>query len=84
MTVDIDLGDIDTDDLIRELKNRGSEKSEPGAAQGVLLDTNWDPIEGKNFEQLLEAVYEARVLKKDDRALELIDRLIYSASGRIV
>lgn len=80
---DVELHDFDTDDLVHELKRRGQIAGEP-AQQSNLLEANWDPIEGKSFGQLLDAVYEARILKKDERALELIDRLIYSASGHIV
>lgn len=82
VTVEVDINEFDTEDLVRELKSRGREVDAGG--QATLLETSWDPIEGKNFDQLLDAVYEARVLSKDERALELIDRLIYSASGRIV
>lgn len=84
MTVDIDLGDIDTDELMQELRSRNRETDIPGSSQAQVLETSWDPIEGKSFNQLLDAVYEARILNKDERALELIDRLIYSAGGRIV
>ncbi|WP_110685108.1 hypothetical protein [Salinicola aestuarinus] len=81
---EVELDDFETDDLVRELKRRNQKVSEPGESQSTLLETSWDPIEGKSFDQLLEAVYEARILGKDERAMELIDRLIYSASGRIV
>ncbi|WP_277810644.1 hypothetical protein [Chromohalobacter canadensis] len=80
--VDVDLDDFDTEELVRELKSRNREVDTAG--QTSLIETSWDPIEGKSFDQLLDAVYEARVLSKDERTLELIDRLIYSASGRIV
>ncbi|MEQ7870711.1 hypothetical protein V6R97_08660 [Chromohalobacter salexigens] len=84
VSVDVDLDEFDTEDLVRELKSRGREVEISPGSQATLLENNWDPVEGKSFDQLLEAVYEARVLSKDERALELIDRLIYSASGRIV
>ncbi|WIX32551.1 hypothetical protein QO259_17330 [Salinicola sp. JS01] len=81
--VDVDLREFDTDDLAEELKKRNRQAAEPGQ-QSNLIDCTWDPIEGKSFNQLLDAVYEARILGKDARVLELIDRLIYSATGRIV
>ncbi|GHB30785.1 hypothetical protein [Salinicola rhizosphaerae] len=80
---EVELSDFDTEDLVRELTSRGKE-AEGAGQQANLIESTWDPIEGKSFSQLLDAVYEARILGKDARALELIDRLIYSASGQIV
>lgn len=80
--VDVDLNDIDTDDLVSELKERQSD-GDTGSEQ-MTISGHWDPIEGKAPHQLLDAIFEARVSKHDQRALELIDRLIYSATGQIV
>ena len=72
--VDVEMRDFDTEDLKKELERRG--------CQGIT--GGYDPAEGKNSEQLLEAVYESRRRGDSQRALELIDRLIYDALGRIV
>lgn len=76
--VDVVLDDIDTEDLLDELKSRGLE------AEQMTIEGHWDPIEGKAPHQLLDAIYNARVSRQDQRALELIDRLIYSVNGQIV
>lgn len=81
--VDIDVGDviddISTQDLKDELESRSSNGDE-----GNPLPSDFDPVTGKNSHELLDAVYEARRNSNDARALELVDRLIYAAIGRIV
>ncbi|KAA0014399.1 hypothetical protein F0A17_01755 [Billgrantia pellis] len=74
--VDVELDEFDTDDLREELRRRG--------ASADTLPEGFDPIEGKGTVELAEACFEARRRGDDDRALELIDRLIYAALGRII
>ncbi|MDP4557919.1 hypothetical protein Q9247_09510 [Halomonas meridiana] len=76
--VEVELYDIDTEDLVEELKSRGGNHS------GVGLEDGYCPIECKNTGQLAEALFEARRNGNDQRALELVDRLIYAALGRII
>ncbi|WP_339118537.1 hypothetical protein [Halomonas sp. BMC6] len=76
--VDVDLDDFDTDDLLEELKSRGLNHN------GVGLEEGYCPIECKSTGQLAEALFEARRNGNDQRALELVDRLIYAALGRII
>lgn len=76
--VEVDLDDFDTDDLIDELKSRGSN------ASGVGLVEGYDPVSGKGTAELADALFEARRNGNDERALELVDRLIYAALGRII
>ncbi|WP_237673793.1 hypothetical protein [Vreelandella profundi] len=75
--VDVDLDEIDTDELRQELESRGDET-------GATLQQGYCPIECKNTSQLAEALFEARRNGNDERALELVDRLIYAALGRII
>ncbi len=79
--VDVSLSDFDTEDLLDELKSRGN-----GAphSPGSGLPEGYDPQEGKGTSAIAEACYEARRRGDDARALELIDRLIYAAMGRVV
>lgn len=78
ITVDVDVGldEFDTDDLWEELRRRG--------ACSDTLPEGFDPVEGKSTVELAEACFEARRRGDGDRALELIDRLIYAALGRII
>lgn len=76
--VDVDLDDFDTDDLLEELESRGRNHNRVGLEEGYC------PIECKNTGQLAEALFEARRNGNDQRALELVDRLIYAALGRII
>lgn len=76
--VDVDLDDFDTDDLLEELKSRGRNHN------GMGLEEGYCPIECKNTGQLAEALFEARRNGNDQRTLELVDRLIYAALGRII
>ncbi|MCL7938791.1 hypothetical protein M8009_00545 [Halomonas sp. ATCH28] len=78
VTVDVDvvLSDFDTEDLERELRSRGQQSEE--------LPDGYDPVEGKGTVGLAEACFEARRRGDDARALELVDRLIYAALGRII
>lgn len=73
---EIELDDFDTEDLQRELRRRGE--------MGVGMPDGYDPVEGKRTAELAEACFEARRNGNDARALELIDRLIYAALGRII
>lgn len=77
VSVDVDLDEIDTDELRQELESRGAET-------GTTLEQGYCPIECKNTSQLAEALFEARRNGNDERALELVDRLIYAALGRII
>lgn len=74
--VDVELCEIDTEDLQRELRKRRATDEE--------LPDGYDPIEGKGTLGLAEACFEARRRGDDVRALELVDRLIYAALGRII
>lgn len=74
---DVDLDEIDTYELRQELESRGDET-------GATLQQGYCPIECKNTSQLAEALFEARRNGNDERALELVDRLIYAALGRII
>lgn len=76
--VDVELHEFDTEDLLDELKSRGRNHSAVGLEEGYC------PIECKNTGQLAEALFEARRNGNDKRALELVDRLIYAALGRII
>lgn len=76
--VDVDLDDFDTDDLIDELERRGKNES------GIGLEEGYDPVSGKGTAELADALFEARRNGNDQRALELVDRLIYAALGRII
>lgn len=76
--VDVDLYEFDTEDLLSELQRRGRRHS------GVGLDEGYDPVEGKGTAELADALFEARRNGNDQRALELVDRLIYAALGRII
>ncbi|WP_252109088.1 MULTISPECIES: hypothetical protein [unclassified Halomonas] len=76
--VNVSLEDFDTDDLLEELKERGAKLETIGLPDG------YDPVEGRSTAQLADALYEARRNGNDARALELCDRLIYAAIGRIV
>lgn len=74
--VDVDLNDFDTEELHEELERRGS--------KAAGLSDGFDPVEGKGTVGLAEACHEARRRGDDARALELVDRLIYAALGRII
>ncbi|MGQ7253938.1 hypothetical protein [Vreelandella titanicae] len=76
--VEVDLDDFDTEDLLDELKSRGGNHS------GVGLINGYDPVSGKNTDELADALFEARLNGNNERALELVDRLIYAALGRII
>lgn len=76
--VDVSLSDFDTEDLVDELRDRGRNHTGVGLADG------YDPVEGKGTGELADALFEARRKGNDQRALELCDRLIYAALGRIV
>ena len=84
VSVDVDtdevIGDISTRELREELESRSRE----GDTTPLPLPDNFDAMTGRNSEQLLETVYEERRNGNDARALELVDRLIYAALGRIV
>lgn len=75
--VDVGLDDFDTDDLLEELESRG--RKMPSG-----LENGYCPAECKNTMQLAEALFEARRNGNDQRTLELVDRLIYAALGRII
>lgn len=81
--VDIDvgdvIGDITTEELVEELESR--QRNSEGSCP---LPNDYDPLSGKRSGELLEAIYEARRNGDDVSALELIDRLVYAAIGRIV
>ncbi|MFI0472936.1 hypothetical protein ACGLWX_09500 [Halomonas sp. HMF6819] len=76
--VEVSLSKFDTEELLEELQERGRKHEAIGLADG------YDPVEGKGTAQLADALYEARRNGNDARALELCDRLIYAAIGRIV
>ncbi|WFM72916.1 hypothetical protein [Halomonas sp. CKK8] len=76
--VDVDLEEFDTDELQEELRSRDAYISHEE------LPKNFDPVEGKETIELAEACFEARRRGDDARALELVDRLIYAALGRII
>lgn len=76
--VEVDLDDFDTEDLLDELKSRGNN------AEGVGLVEGYDPVSGKGTAELADALFEARRNGNNERALELVDRLIYAALGRII
>lgn len=83
VTVDVDLSDFDTDDLLEEIQDREERHARRRHNAGGLPD-GFDPIEGKGTIELAEACFEARRRGDDARALELVDRLIYAALGRII
>ena len=75
--VDVSLDDFDDDDLLEELESRGRKMTSG-------LENGYCPVECKNTGQLAEALFEARRNGNDQRTLELVDRLIYAALGRII
>lgn len=68
-TVDVDLCDFDTDDLLEELESRG-------------LEMNTRYVDADEVREQLEAVWQQR---RKGLPFELeLDQLIYTALGRIV
>lgn len=68
--VDVNLSDFDTDDLIKELENRG-------------LDYNTNGVDGNDMRALLEQVWLKRRNGSPDYQAEL-DALIWGVLGKIV
>jgi hypothetical protein len=66
--VDVDLADFDTDDLIRELDDRGH-------------GYNTDGIDGDEARALLEQVYQLR--RTGQKYEAALDQLIYRVLGKI-
>jgi hypothetical protein len=69
VSVDVDLDDFDTDDLIRELDDRGH-------------GYNTDGIDGDEARALLEQVHQLRRSGQNYEAA--LDQLIYHVLGKIV
>lgn len=63
------LEELDTDDLIDELKRRG-------------YDYNTQFVDGEEMRQVLQTLYEKRRIGKDYQAE--LDKLIYSILGKII
>jgi hypothetical protein len=66
--VDVDLGDFDTDDLIRELDNRGHGYNTHG-------------VDGDEAREFLQQVYQLRRSGQDYNSA--LDQLIYHVLGKI-
>lgn len=64
------LGDIDTDELVDELRSRGG------------LPSNMEGLDGVTNNQILDSIYQKRRLNQDYQ-LEL-DMLIYNVLGKIL
>jgi hypothetical protein len=69
--VDVDdlLDEVDTDDLIAELKRRGE-------------DYNTHGVDGDDMRELLEKIYLNRRVGKDYQAE--LDKLIYGVFGKVI
>lgn len=72
ISIDIDLYEIDTDDLIEELEDRGYHVNEVQAHSGRSYDVK----------ELITAIYEAKRLGKAYD--NMVDDLIYDTIGRII
>ena len=68
--VDVDMSEFDTDELLKELENRG-------------LDYNTKGVDADEMRALLDSIWMKRRLGNSDYQTEL-DRLIYGVLGKIV
>lgn len=72
ISIDIDLYEIDTDDLIEELRDRGYHVNEVQTHSGRSYDVK----------ELITTIYEAKRLGKAYD--NMVDDLIYDTIGRII